>query len=176
MAGREMLPSEVGASRAEIGLPKMLQNDGFLDMNGILCRSRTMGLVSSRAIFRDLELLRGNAPHGCREMNENYHGWGCYFERVGGASRGETGERCKKGLHGPKHISSELIAELRTCETGCGETNIINQREGCDIEGYSPWVGSAHARKRIPRLDRRNRLSHCPLACLHLVHFCVVRV
>ena len=31
------VPSEVGASRAEIGLPKMLQRDGFLDVNGILC-------------------------------------------------------------------------------------------------------------------------------------------
>lgn len=74
--------SEVGASRAEIGLPKMLQRDVFLDMNGILCRSRTVGRWCriSRDVFRDLGLPIGNASYGYRGMNASYHGWGPILE------------------------------------------------------------------------------------------------
>jgi hypothetical protein len=99
-------------------------------------------------IFRDLELLRGKvitAPileMSVLRREEKHEG------------------RVKKGLHGSKHISSGQIIELRTYETGCVENNnnIVNQIEGCDIESYSPWVGTCAQKD-----SSHNRLSHCAL-------------
>jgi hypothetical protein len=105
MAGREMLPSEVGAS-AEIGLPKMLQRVGLLDLNGILCRSRIVGLVSS--IFRDFGTT---ASHRYRGINASYHGWGPTSEMLVPRREEKRGGRVKedfmnihRGLARHRHV------------------------------------------------------------------------
>jgi hypothetical protein len=105
MAGREMLPSEVG-----VGLPKVSQRDSVLDLNGILCRSRTVKLASCIKGYQ--ELLRGDTSHGYRGMMQVITVGGPILEMSALRREEKHGGRVKKGLHGPKYVG---LAQIRVC-------------------------------------------------------------
>lgn len=69
-------------------------------------------------------------------MNAGYHGWGPILDISILRREEKHGGRVTNGLHRRKYIALVQIIELRTYETGCGENNIVNRREGCDMKGF----------------------------------------